>query len=488
MAAKSPICRFGSRITSYFAIVLMISLSGGHGFGPGVQASSSRSDPWISDITTAQRRAASSNKLVLIHFWSSQCQPCRFMNERVLAQAEVLQYLAEHFEPVKINVDQLPYTAKQYGVSAVPTCVILAPTGEVLERWVGATDARRYLQQLTQVRSKWQARAQMAGGPASTASGVSPTASWPAGGGPPTTPGMSGSMTSALTAPQIPPPEQLKSPTMDNWAPPAMGMIPVSTAQMASSSATPNLPSVPGLPPAFSGGSTAGGYATNGINNPPGIGDGSTGQAPGSFGTPRGGNDGASWTVGPAPRWDGASIPPAPPAPVASEAFQGPQQSPTSSGTSRPVTPDSSHSGPGSTAALAAMPPVGLDGFCPVILSDEKKWVPGNPQWGVIHEGRTYFCAGPAERAKFAANPERYAPVFSGYDVVLAAENGLLVPGKRECGVWYQGRVYLFASEDTLYEFDRDPLRYVSRLSALRTDGSTESLRGTIPHPARTSW
>jgi YHS domain-containing protein len=109
-------------------------------------------------------------------------------------------------------------------------------------------------------------------------------------------------------------------------------------------------------------------------------------------------------------------------------------------------------------------PPLGLDGFCPIELTENKRWVVGDARWGLIHRDRTYLFAGPEQRNRFDAAPDRYAPVASGNDVVLMIEQGELTPGRREHGAWFEDRVYLFSSQETYLKFGAAPERYVSTL------------------------
>jgi YHS domain-containing protein len=110
-----------------------------------------------------------------------------------------------------------------------------------------------------------------------------------------------------------------------------------------------------------------------------------------------------------------------------------------------------------------AYPPLGLDGYCPVSLSERQQWVPGDRRWGVIHRERTYLFAGPEEKQRFFADPDRYAPAAAGNDVVLAAEQGQAVPGMRQHGVYFSNHVYLFASEATLDKFAKNPNVYINQ-------------------------
>jgi YHS domain-containing protein len=127
-----------------------------------------------------------------------------------------------------------------------------------------------------------------------------------------------------------------------------------------------------------------------------------------------------------------------------------------------------------SNAAAPSLPagalPFGLDGFCPVQLMEKGVWSPGNRQWGAIHRGRTYLFAGPDEQHRFLGDPDRYAPVSSGEDIVVALEQGRSMPGNRLHGVFYGGRVFLFADEGSLDRFSKNPKFYADRaLQALQT-------------------
>ena len=78
----------------------------------------------------------------------------------------------------------------------------------------------------------------------------------------------------------------------------------------------------------------------------------------------------------------------------------------------------------------------------------------------------------------FSADPDRYAPVSSGNDVVLAANVGHAVPGFREYGAKFDGHIYLFASEGTLKKFESNPPYYATRaLQAIRPVSHTAALR-----------
>jgi thioredoxin-related protein/YHS domain-containing protein len=132
-------------------------------------------------------------------------------------------------------------------------------------------------------------------------------------------------------------------------------------------------------------------------------------------------------------------------------------------------------------------PPVALDGFCPVTLietmsrspEDRSAWKKGNVKFGAIHRGRTYLFTSVEQQQKFLADPDAYAPAFSGYDPVRYAERGELVDGKRAYGLITPDKhVFLFADEGDLQRFRQAPTRYTAALQqAMASAGAGASYR-----------
>jgi protein disulfide-isomerase len=118
--------------------------------------------------------------------------------------------------------------------------------------------------------------------------------------------------------------------------------------------------------------------------------------------------------------------------------------------------------------------PLCLEGYCPVELCENNAWVMGDPNYGIRHRGRTYLFAGPEQAQRFWADPDRYAPVLSGYDVVVFLEQGKMVPGTRRCGLFVNQQVYLFSEEATRERFERNSRRYTNLLrQAMRAPAAT---------------
>lgn len=102
-----------------------------------------------------------------------------------------------------------------------------------------------------------------------------------------------------------------------------------------------------------------------------------------------------------------------------------------------------------------------MDGFCPVELKENDRWIIGSRDIEMPYQGQVFHFSSDAARKRFESAPEHYAPAQSGNDIVLAVEENRSVPGNVNHSAVWHGRLYLFSNSETLSTFQADPTRYV---------------------------
>lgn len=86
------------------------------------------------------------DKPVIVDFWAEWCGPCRMVGPIL---EEIASENSEKITVVKLNVDQNPQTAANYGVVSIPTLNVFKG-GQVVKQIVGAKPKQALLKDLAE--------------------------------------------------------------------------------------------------------------------------------------------------------------------------------------------------------------------------------------------------------------------------------------------------------------------------------------------------
>jgi YHS domain-containing protein/thiol-disulfide isomerase/thioredoxin len=422
---------------------------------PGIQ--------WQQDIESAKTQAKQTGRLVLVHFWTPNCGPCLALEQNVFNQPSVGGAIEARFVPVKLNANENSAAALGFGINRVPMDVILSPDGQEVYKQVSPPTPAGYVQELSQVAVQYATRARQLNvqGAANVPAPAQVNAAY-AGlqVAPNTVPAASAPMGSSV-------PDRYAMPPAGNLtgtagvSPESVGGAVASTnghipwngqtALAGPATPAPNNTYATAPPPATSSATAALRYNPYGHANPQ-----SPAPSNGASAVPQNGLAPTQMTnsyavTAPAGRMATATSAVAPTVGAAQNAVVAavaPQSAP-------PRPPDARALPPGAA-------PLGFDGYCPVSMRTKWTWVSGDPKWGVMHRGRTYWFVGAGEQQQFLTDPDRYSPALSGMDPVLAFDHRQQVPGKREHSIDYDNIFYMFSSEATLQQFAANPDRYAA--------------------------
>ena len=95
------------------------------------------------DSKNFQNEVMNSDKPVLLDFWAPWCGPCRM----VVPIVEEIALERPDIKVGKVNVDENPELAAQFGVMSIPTLVVMK-NGQIVSQAMGARPKKAILAML----------------------------------------------------------------------------------------------------------------------------------------------------------------------------------------------------------------------------------------------------------------------------------------------------------------------------------------------------
>jgi YHS domain-containing protein len=113
----------------------------------------------------------------------------------------------------------------------------------------------------------------------------------------------------------------------------------------------------------------------------------------------------------------------------------------------------------------AATPRVAIEGYDPVAYFTDSRPVKGSPAFSSEFDDVVYHFANAEHQKMFAADPDRYAPQYSGY-CAAALSKGFKATIDPESWAISNGKLYVFHSKMGLSLFAEDPAGTIARADA----------------------
>lgn len=425
---------------------------------------------WTGDLDQALKTAANYRQLVLLHFWSENCAPCVTLERRVFNRPEVIRSIHNAYVPVKINVNQTRELATHFRITQWPTDIILTPDGKEIFRGVSSQDPNRFIMLLDQQAAHFRA-------------GQQPQVA----------------INTALPDPRFTRPQNAQ-PRSNPYATNVLAQPNSTRHQSFADNRTTTFTNTPADPLAEPP-SQPSRFQPAFANQVPARDPSSNHNA---LGSPLSDNPANQYLANPhttrAPR--GAAQAGYQPTPATNEPrvetnrhFTPSEHNTDSrqpihnefvaSANKRSAIREAVGEGQGDASSASVNDEFALNGFCPVTLVLEQRWQLGVRKWGAVHRGEIYLFANQAAQQRFLSTPDAYAPALSGYDVVHFAETGVLLKGKREHGITFHNKIFLFVDEQALHAFWNSPekMNYVHHANQVMAEHDRVNPR----HPARSS-
>ena len=432
---------------------------------------------WLSDVDEAKKLAAEQNKLVMLHFSAEWCRPCKHLETFVFSSDMVAKAIHGKLIPVHIDTDSNPELVEQFAIKEIPSDVILSPKGRVISKRQSPKNSSNYIrmvknipineativknnveitQKINEVLQAGNQNVALSGGDFQAQRALAPSEQE-----------ISDEAKELLKRSKT-----AESMVGNSMIKPVIAETKIVTDN-DSGMLSPNASSAKRVinDNFFVEKSK---QEVNGTTNGPAIGETTIrnpyselnesafvpqDQSENSFLPPA--SVGAAEKTGASAEKPIETLDPQ----MMDDKFMAPTDSKSEVATMDDVSAGANVDEVSATEELLDSDFM-LNGFCPVALLRDGKWLKGDREFGCEHRGRIYLFASEGNLNSFQEDPDNLTPILAGYDPVLYHEKGELVDGRQEHGVFVvklqKRKIVLFSSADTRQRFQESPEKFMS--------------------------
>lgn len=116
------------------------------------ESSQAANGEWLHSFDEARKLSIEKQLPIVLHFEAAWCGPCRQMESSVLNQPEVTKHLGTTMIGLRIDADHDPAMISKYGVTSLPTEVVIGSDGQEIARYAGGATLAEYTVRLDRTR------------------------------------------------------------------------------------------------------------------------------------------------------------------------------------------------------------------------------------------------------------------------------------------------------------------------------------------------
>lgn len=136
-------------LVTALAVAVLLGSASAEGPGKHVQ--------WQKDLKTAHKLAVAKGKPILLVFGAEWCTYCHKLEQNVIDQPETAAYINANFIPVHLDADHEKRVVEILEIDSLPCTVVLSPGADLLGKYPGYADTKKYTANLAKSQQAFQA-------------------------------------------------------------------------------------------------------------------------------------------------------------------------------------------------------------------------------------------------------------------------------------------------------------------------------------------